>query len=340
MQDRDIQTLTLSDPGYPRRLREIHTPPPMLYVKGTLLAEDEAAVAIVGTRSATLYGRSQATRFGEELAKCGITVVSGLAEGIDAAAHEGALRAGGRTIAVVGHGFSTLYPAHHRELAERITKSGCLISEFPMEEKPSPWNFPKRNRIISGLSLGVLVVEAPEKSGALITAKHAMEQGREVFAVPGPVTSFQSRGTHELLKDGATLVCDVQDILEELAPQLKACLKAGHFEAEGRAIRLPKAVVSSEARDPARSLAPQPALSEAEGGLEMTHRAGLEMTVEELTYEEGQVLEAVPVGDAASVDALARETALAPARLLSVLTGLELKGRVQQTLGRGYTRAR
>jgi len=303
MQTRDIQILTLSSPGYPRLLREIHDPPPVLYVKGTLLSEDEAAVAIVGTRSATPYGLTHARLFGEELARCGITVVSGLAEGIDREAHEGALNAGGRTIAVVGHGLAMVYPPHHRELAERIAKSGCIISEFPMEEKPNPWNFPKRNRIISGLSLGTLVVEAPLKSGALITARNAMEQGREVFAMPGPISSRQSEGTHALLKDGAKLVCKVQDILEELAPHLKDHLKR-YDVPNGPSVR----------------------------------RTGVDLN-RGLTGEESQVFQAVPVGSAAGLEAIAQATALQPARIMSVLTVLELKGLVQQTLGRGFSRA-
>ncbi|MDO8730638.1 MAG: DNA-processing protein DprA [Candidatus Omnitrophota bacterium] len=297
MQDREIQTLTPKSAGYPRLLGKIHGPPEVLYVKGTLLEEDEAAVAIVGTRGATPYGLAIAGQLAEELARCGVTVVSGLAEGIDAAAHEGALKAGGRTIAVVGHGLSRIYPSQHQKLAERIAESGCIVSEFQMEEKPNPWNFPKRNRIIAGLSLGTVVVEAPFKSGALITARFAMEQGREVFAVPGPVSSRQSEGTHALLKDGAKLVGRVEDILEELAPHLKDCLN--RYQA----------------------LKPQPVAG-----------AGL-------SGEEAQVFQAVPVGSGMGFEGIARATALQPARLLSVLTGLELKGLVRQAPGRGFSRA-
>ena len=220
-QDREIQTLKLGDEDYPRLLTEISRPPETLYVKGTLLEEDEAAVAIVGTRSATPYGIDMAGWLGGELARSGITVVSGLAEGIDAAAHEGALKAGGRTIAVVGHGLDIVYPKLHWGLARKIEQSGCILSEFPVGTPPLRQNFPQRNRIISGMSLGVVVVEAPVKSGALITAKYAMEQGREVFAVPGPAFSKQSHGAHALLKDGAKLVCRLEDILEEMVPHLK-----------------------------------------------------------------------------------------------------------------------
>lgn len=302
MQDREIQTLTLNSAGYPRLLGEIHGPPELLYVKGTLLEEDEAAVAIVGTRGATPYGLAIAGQLAEELAACGVTVVSGLAEGIDAAAHEGALKAGGRTIAVVGHGLARIYPSQHQKLSERIAESGCIVSEFPMEEKPNPWNFPKRNRIIAGLSLGTVVVEAPFKSGALITARFAMEQGREVFAVPGPVSSRQSEGTHALLKDGAKLVGRVEDILEELAPHLKDCLKR---------YQVPKG----------------PSVP------------GTDVCFSDLSGEESQVFQAVPVGSGMGLEGIARATALQPARLLSVLTGLELKGLVRQAPGRGFSRA-
>ena len=233
--DELVKTIPVKHPDYPALLGQIHDPPTVLYVKGTLLKQDEAAVAIVGTRAATPYGLSVARRLGQELARCGITVVSGLAEGIDRAAQEGALEAQGRTLAVLGHGLSMVYPPFHRELAQRVVRSGALISEFPWETGPTPWNFPKRNRIISGLSLGVVVVEAPPKSGALITARQAMEQGREVFAVPGPVSAIQSRGTHQLLRDGAKLVETARDVLEELAPQLKHQLESwGETEAQAQ----------------------------------------------------------------------------------------------------------
>ena len=216
-----VQVMTVLDPDYPELLLSLPDPPPVLYVKGTLLEEDGAAVAMVGTRRATPYGLNAAKQLSQELARCGVTVVSGLAEGIDGAAHEGALSAGGRTIAVLGHGLTYLYPAMHRGLADRITAAGALVSEFPMRMSPLKENFPRRNRLIAGLSLGVVVVEAPVASGALITAREAMEQGREVFAVPGPISSEMSTGTHRLIKDGAKLVEEVNDILEELALNLK-----------------------------------------------------------------------------------------------------------------------
>ncbi len=211
-----IQIVTLDDPEYPKSLKTISDPPLALYVRGTLVASDDVAVGIVGTRHASLYGRQCAERLGYDLALRGVTVVSGLARGIDSAAHQGALKGSGRTIAVLGSGLQCLYPAEHEGLAAEIAQQGAVLSEYPMTMPPLPHNFPRRNRIISGLSLGVVVVEAGQRSGALITADSALEQGREVFAVPGPITTMNSQGTHLLLKQGAKLVTSVEDILEEL----------------------------------------------------------------------------------------------------------------------------
>ncbi len=208
--------LTIKDAAYPKWLKEIHDPPLALYVRGRLEPVDDLALGIVGTRRASAYGLNSAKRLAHDLAFHGITIVSGLARGIDAAAHEGALQAGGRTLAILGSGLDTLYPPEHEPLAARIAQSGAVISEFPMMAEPDRFNFPRRNRIISGLARGVVVVEAAQRSGALITADFALEQGREVFAVPGPITTSTSRGTHELLKEGARLVTCAQDILEEL----------------------------------------------------------------------------------------------------------------------------
>ena len=208
--------LTPADAGYPALLRAIPDPPRALYVRGGAGSLEEPAVAIVGSRHASLYGLECAERLACELALRGVTVVSGLARGIDAAAHRGALQGGGRTVAVLGSGLDQLDPPEHGPLAEEIVKTGWLVSEHPMGTRPLPHNFPRRNRLISGLSLGVVVVEAAARSGALITADCALEQGREVFAVPGPVTSVTSHGTHRLLKQGARLVTSVEDILEEL----------------------------------------------------------------------------------------------------------------------------
>jgi len=211
-----VRVVTLEEPEYPALLRQIHDPPLVLYIRGTLPLQ-EPAVAVVGSRRASHYGLQTAERLAYDLALRGVTVVSGLARGIDGAAHRGTLRAGGSTIAVLGGGLSRPYPPEHQALAEQIAaRRGAVISEYPMTMEPLAQNFPRRNRVVSGLSLGVVVVEAAARSGALITADVAAEQGREVFAVPGAVTTPTSYGTHELLKQGARLVTSADDILDEL----------------------------------------------------------------------------------------------------------------------------
>ena len=215
-----VNIVPFTSPSYPARLRMIPDPPPVLYVKGELRGDDERAVAVVGSRSASDYGRRIARNLCRELASLGFTIVSGMARGIDGVAHEMTLDAGGRTIAVLGSGVDYAYPPEHGHLYQRITESGAVVSEFPIGTRPMAFNFPARNRLISGLSLGVVVVEATEKSGSLITARLALEQGREVFAVPGEVGASRSRGAHRLIRQGAKLVETAQDIVEEIAPQL------------------------------------------------------------------------------------------------------------------------
>ncbi len=212
-----IKAVTVRDDGYPPRLKQIHARPPMLLVRGDLLPEDERSVAVVGTRKASGYGRQVAAALAGDLARAGVTVVSGLALGIDGVAHDASLEAGGRTIAILGSGLDVMYPRAHKDLAERVAESGALISEFPLGMAPLAGHFPRRNRIISGMSLGTLVVEAGERSGALITSSLALEQNREVFAVPGNIFDPQYRATNNLIKrSGAKLVTSVEDILEEL----------------------------------------------------------------------------------------------------------------------------
>lgn len=210
------RALTLDDAEYPLRLREIPVPPPVIFVKGEVTPKDGLAVALVGTRRASYYGLKTCRRLARELARRGVTVVSGLARGIDTAAHQGALEGGGRTLAVLGCGLDVVYPPENRELYRQIAGQGALLSEYPLGTPPEPHNFPRRNRLISGLALGVVVVEAGEQSGAHITAHCALEQGREVLAVPGPLDSPASRGTHRLIQEGAKLVTQVEDILAEL----------------------------------------------------------------------------------------------------------------------------
>jgi len=211
------RVLTLASEDYPARLREIHLPPPVLYVRGTLQASDEKSLSMVGSRHPTEYGRKAARHFGRALAEAGVTVVSGLARGIDAEAHEGALEVpGGRTLAVLAHGLDRVYPEEHHDLHDRVVASGAVISEFALGVAPLKENFPRRNRLISGLTPGVFVVEASGRSGALITARWAAEQGRDVFALPGKYDAATSQGAHELIQDGAKLVTNLEDILEEL----------------------------------------------------------------------------------------------------------------------------
>lgn len=212
----NARMIIFTDDEYPAKLRTITDPPPVLYIRGNLRPQDEKALAVVGTRKCTRYGKDVSAHLSEQLVKNGVTIISGLAQGIDASAHEGALKGGGRTIAIMGCGIDRIYPAQHSELAKQVSEHGALISEFALGTPPLAENFPRRNRIISGLSLGVLVIEAPEKSGALITAGMAAEQGREVFVIPGNITNNMALGTNKLLQDGAKLVTSAQDILNEL----------------------------------------------------------------------------------------------------------------------------
>ncbi len=230
-QARDIglDIITCEDERYPHNLRFIDDRPIVLYVKGEIIEADAQAMSVVGSRRCTIYGKEQARRFSGELAAMGFTIVSGLAYGIDKAAHEAALDAGGRTIAALGSGFCRLYPERHEGLAERIAKRGAVVSEFPLDTGPNAWNFPRRNRIISGLSLGTVIVEAARRSGALITAGIAAQQGKEVFALPGRATDRHSWGTLKLIQDGAKLVCNPGDVLTEF-PQVAEALQVEHPE--------------------------------------------------------------------------------------------------------------
>lgn len=221
----EINRITIKDKEYPDNLKNIYDPPETLYVRGSIVPEDAIAIAIVGTRLASYYGLSTAERLAYNLALKGVTIVSGMARGIDTSAHRGALNAKGRTIAVLGSGLNCIYPQENEKLAEMIYKSGAVISEFTQDTVPYKGNFPRRNRLISGLSLGVVVVEAGLTSGALITANLALEQGREVFSVPGQANTFNAKGTHRLLREGAKLVENADDILEELEPILKDKIK-------------------------------------------------------------------------------------------------------------------
>ena len=217
MQQHNVRAWAIGSDDYPKRLAEVEGAPPLLYIRGTMIAADENAIGIVGSRNCTEYGLRVAHRLGRELAQAGWTVVSGLARGIDGAAHRGALDAGGRTIAALAGGLANIYPPEHYDLAKHVASQGALLTETPMTRAPQPGMFPARNRIISALSRGVVIVEASQKSGALITATHAAEQGRDVFVIPGNVTSDASAGCLELIRKGARLVRNADDILEDVA---------------------------------------------------------------------------------------------------------------------------
>ncbi|MBI3303464.1 MAG: DNA-protecting protein DprA [Deltaproteobacteria bacterium] len=212
--------VTRTDAEYPVNLTHLHDPPPFLYVRGSFVPGDRIAIAIVGSRFASAYGRGVARDLARGLAEKGVTIISGLARGIDAEAHRAALAAGGRTVAVLGSGLDVIYPSEHRALAAEIPAHGAVVSEFVLGSKPDAVHFPYRNRVISGLTLGTVVVEATENSGSLITARCALDQNREVFAVPGNITTSRSRGAHRLIKQGAKLVENIEDILTEIAPAL------------------------------------------------------------------------------------------------------------------------
>ena len=330
IQEYECQVLTLYDAAYPSQLKEIDTPPLLLYIRGELTPEDALSISLVGSRDAKDYGRKVSYRLSYQLAQRGLTVVSGLARGIDTSAHRGALEAGGRTIAVMGSGLSFVYPATNRDLAEKITESGALISEFPMETKPKPNNFPRRNRIISGLTLGTVVVEASNRSGALITARLAGEQGREVFAVPGEIFSELSTGTHRLINNGAKLINTVDDLLNELPPYALS-----HIQSEGPVASIPDIETESssqapvvEKRTPKRSSTQSPADVQP---IQSAPPPGL-------TSDERTVFDAIEI-PSSHIDTIVRTTKLPISQVSSVLLMLELKGIVQQLPGKQFTKA-
>lgn len=277
--DLGIKVIHLGDPGYPARLRAIPDPPPYIYIRGALSEADAVALAVVGSRQSTNYGREVSIRLTRDLAARGITIVSGMARGIDACAHRGALDAGGRTIAVLGCGLDYPFPRDSVEMARQIAANGALISECPLGTAPSPENFPKRNRIISGLSLGTLVVEAVHGSGSLITAQYARDQGRAVFAVPGNIMSSRSDGTNALLKAGARLVMTAEDVVSELqtSPEKKLDGAAG-----GTAVAV-RPRLTAEEEKVYKSLSLEPSHIDrlaADSGMAVHQVSGILMTME------------------------------------------------------------
>ena len=312
--------LTMDDPVYPLRLAEIYDPPLVLFARGTIIEADHQAVALVGTRKPTAYGARMAHQLAYELASRGITVVSGMAEGIDTAAHEGAMEAGGRTIAVLGCGVDVVYPPSNAQLMHRIIQQGAVVSSFEMGIKPSKGHFPFRNRIISGLSMGTVVVEAPIGSGALITARKAAEQGREVYAVPGEAGAYNSRGPHALIREGAKLVESAQDILVELDIEAANRQPARsntppRREAQTRASAAPT--------PPSRPVEPTP-----------TPRPTPQPTAN-VTSLERAVLDVLS-SDGSFVDEIAASARMSISEALSSLTMLELKGLVRQLSGKRF----
>jgi DNA processing protein len=225
MEKKGIAVICYGDPAYPELLKEVPDAPVVIYIKGTYQPDDRFGIAVVGSRKYSPYGESVTQKISGELAAAGFTVISGMARGIDTFAHRSALAAGGRTIAVLGSGLDVHYPAENKGLMDKIASSGCVISEFPLGTQPNRENFPRRNRLISGLSMGVLVVEAAAGSGSLITASIALEQNREVFSVPGNITSENSEGTNMLIRQGARMVLETEDIIAELAPVLKGFMR-------------------------------------------------------------------------------------------------------------------
>lgn len=294
----EILVITYQDDLYPAKLLNIYDRPPFLYVKGSLI-KDDVNIAIVGSRLASTYGKYTTERISRELALKGVTIVSGLARGIDSAAHRGALSAQGRTIAVLGSGLDIIYPPENIKLFLDITLNGAVISEFPPGTSPLSANFPTRNRIISGISYGVVVVEAGEKSGSLITARLALEQGREVFAVPGSIDTAGSRGTNKLIKQGAKLIENVDDILEEILPQLENI----------------------------KSLKLSSASNQQKNAVKKN---------EKINVIEKQIIDFISV-ERIHVDELISSTGLSSADILSAMTTLELKGIVQQHPGKFFS---
>jgi DNA processing protein len=298
LQTLQVALLTFADADYPPLLRWIAEPPPVLYVRGSLQPAHEFAVAVVGSRKPSPYGRMAAQRFSADLVQQGYTVISGLARGIDRVAHESALRAGGQTLAVLGSGINVIYPPENRRLVEQICVNGAVMSEFPLDTKPDRWNFPRRNRIISGLALGTLVVEATIRSGSLHTARHALEQGREVFAIPGRIDAPGSQGTHQLIKQGAKLVETLDDVVEEFPEIVR---RSAQRYRRPESDTLPAQVAADLSTQEARLLALIPS--------EETH-----------------------------IDAIIQTSQLPAHVVMSILVTLELRGLVRQFPGKLFVR--
>lgn len=319
---KDIFIVTVQDAAYPQRLRNIYDAPLLLYGKGAMpLFDEEAAIAVVGTRKCSPYGIHSGEMLGYELARQGALLVSGLAEGVDAAAMKGALRAGGFVAAVLGGGVDVVYPAANRRLYEDIAATGVLLSEYPPGTTPDGWRFPVRNRILSGLSIAAVVVEAPERSGALITANTAMEQGRDVFAVPGPIDSPLSRGCNQLIRDGAGLVMEGRDVLAGYQSRFPHRIHADDT-------RLPEPVEPEAEKKEETEAIPVPDLPVLDIGRNR----------EQLTDDQLRIIRALDTRQAKLTDEVAEEADLPVRRVLSALTVLEIDGYAAQTAPRQFVR--
>ena len=324
IQSHQCHIVTFEDEAYPPLLKQISDPPLVLYVKRRMPPQDALSIAIVGSRSPTHYGKTTCQQLSRQLAARGVTIVSGFARGIDTVAHRGALEAGGRTIAVMGNGLNHVYPEENRHLADEILESGgALISEFPMTVPPMGTNFPLRNRVISGLTWGTLVVEASERSGSLITARLAAEQGREVFAVPGQIFSKLSQGTHKLINQGATLIHSVDDLIDGL-PQTFTEFAASSSPASQPHEQHP---LPTSTTSPARQLTLD----------NLPHSEDNPAPSVQLTPDEGAVLSAIDA-PTSHIDQIVRTAQLPINRVSSVLLTLELKGIVEQLPGKQFAK--
>jgi len=311
-----VDIITCEDAAYPRRLLNIYDYPPLLYVKGSLHPE-EICVAVVGSRIASMYGKYTTEKICRELALRGVTVVSGLARGIDSAAHRGALAGKGRTVAVLGCGLDMIYPPENEDLARDVAANGAIVTEFPFATPPNAPNFPSRNRIISGISLGVVVVEAGEKSGSLITARIAAEQGRSVFAVPGEIGAAGSRGTHRLIKQGAILFESIEDVLDEILPQAGVALPS-----EPPSFSRSSVPESGPLQTAASSTVPEVS------GVTAPASAGLGMSEQRLLG----LISSQPV----TIDTLIGASGLKAQEVLNALLVLELRGLIRQMPGKQF----
>ena len=331
----EIKVISIFDKEYPSLLKATYNPPILLYVKGEILPEDTISLGIVGSRLSSYYGLETATRLASCLSRQGITIVSGMARGIDTASHKGALQAKGRTIAVLGSGLGVIYPPENKKLFLEIAEAGAVVSEFPYETIPDRQNFPMRNRIISGLSLGIVVVEAAKYSGSLITANFALEQGREVFAVPGKVSSATSKGTNNLIKRGAKLAEDADDIIEELEPLIGRYLEAIKKDNISRETVLtggrPGSVDRSGQRPVDLQLKP---LSGAAGQDENPARTALQPR---FSTEEKKVYQ--PLSDEPlHIDEIVEKARLPVANVSSILMKLELNQLIRQLPGKRFVK--